>query len=954
MNLLRNFSAIILIAAAGISSSGAQSITPLIFPGIINDSSSTVPGAHGSKTPYIIRAKLSGLSANTWYRYMTRAVLTADTPQSKGSGTQVFINQAGTFRYGVAPNPNFFNPLGFDSLRTDSSGEFTGWFGLEARADARFAASLPPPNTRGLRVRIILNNGTPGNTVATHFLTTSDSMLVIKYGTGLIEGTAIYSLSGSPAKEFVFLYGETSGSSRPISGTVVESEGINFKGPNPNPANYPAFYKTNVDGVSGAWGTIVPNLPSGLGGTGIKRIERRKFSDGTVAYAHTDADGIWPTGNVNTVGPAGGASSPLQIAFADAPLADTNTHVGFSVKQIVVAENIAGGSANFNVNISFPKTGSYTVDVEIAGGNADPSDYFFTSPANIAYPFGSGAPQPVSVVINNDCLLEGNDTLVLRLTNPGGGVAIGEDSLIYIIITNDDDPAFSFAFTRQQIKENQDSVMLTVNLNCPQPGANYVDLVIGSGGNAAWGSDFTFFPLVQTLNFPAGITSQDVWIPIINDNISEPNETFFMKLQNAVGGAVITKGTDTIIIINDDFTKYKIGQIHGENGFGQADSNGVRVSVSGIVYGFNLNTQPGPVQFTIRDRTGGIGVFGNAFGYTVKEGDSVEVWGQVGQARGYTRLQNLDTIIYYSSGNTLKAATIIDTLNESRESDLVQLIYARFANPPFLWPVNDTVTVINMMTNRPVKVFVDGETDLAGTSAPSGFFKITGLGWQLANPPNLLNGYRLVPRYIGDVEDLPPPVFSIDSASAVTDVPENGTATFRVSISDAQPVDVHVDISASGTATSADYSFTSPQTITFPANSTASVTLNIPITDDNINESTETIILSLSNPDGGGMVTGGDKTFNIIDNDHIGISEILGKSRYCIYPNPAKDELLLRGADENALLTIFSMHGKEEVLVVKRLDPRAAALDISNLTPGIYLMKVQDAEGIAFIRFIKQ
>jgi hypothetical protein len=135
---------------------------------------------------------------------------------------------------------------------------------------------------------------------------------VINFGTAAdpLQGSAIYGRSESPAKEFVFLYGNNTGNGRPLSGTIVENDSVNLSAV----TSFAQFYRDSVDNISGAWGTIIPNILP----TGVRRIERRTFADGSVHSYSQDNDGIWNSG-ANTVNPITGAN-PLVITIGDAPV----------------------------------------------------------------------------------------------------------------------------------------------------------------------------------------------------------------------------------------------------------------------------------------------------------------------------------------------------------------------------------------------------------------------------------------------------------------------------------------------------------------------------------------------------------------------------------------------------------------------------------------------------------
>lgn len=198
----------------------------------------------------------------------------------------------------------------YGTFTTDGSGSYTGWFITEPTGNARFV----PGGYIFMRIR--LNDGA-GGTSAVTYLTTQDSVRVINFSTENSDtaGTSIYGNSFASPKDFVFLYDNTSGSGRPITGTVVEKDGANLTAV-PQIAQ---FYKNNVDQVNGAWGAIIPNQLA----NGIQRIERRAFSDGSIVFANTDDNGVW-SGGANTVNPTNGLT-PLEILNTDAPLTSAKT-----------------------------------------------------------------------------------------------------------------------------------------------------------------------------------------------------------------------------------------------------------------------------------------------------------------------------------------------------------------------------------------------------------------------------------------------------------------------------------------------------------------------------------------------------------------------------------------------------------------------------------------------------
>lgn len=141
------------------------------------------------------------------------------------------------------------------------------------------------------------------------------------------------------------LYDNEAGTGRPISASFVESDGT----ANTTANSYASFYANNVEGISGAYGVVVPNTNA----NGIRRIEQRTLSSGSlVGCAATDADGVW-AGGANTVNPTGGTTA-LVITSTDAPLGGNFT---------ITASAGANGSISPNgvTSVACGNNQSYTI-----------------------------------------------------------------------------------------------------------------------------------------------------------------------------------------------------------------------------------------------------------------------------------------------------------------------------------------------------------------------------------------------------------------------------------------------------------------------------------------------------------------------------------------------------------------------------------------------------------------
>ena len=270
---------------------GAQTLTTVILPQYIQGNNGA---ANSNRIPFVYRVRLSGLSVNTTYRYYNQIVISNDAATSNGAGNCIFPSMTGDFYRTTGPGLKTAGT--YDSLTTDGTGSYEGWFISEPTGNAtRFIPG------KYVFMRLTLNDGA-GGTLAAKLLTTTDSVRVIKLDPASSDstGTGLRCTSSASPKDFVFLYDNAAGTGRPITGSFIESDGT----ANTTSNSYALFYSTSVDGINGAFGVVLPNaLPNG-----IRRIERRSFANANLLGFSTDADGLWPSG-ANTINPTGGTTA---------------------------------------------------------------------------------------------------------------------------------------------------------------------------------------------------------------------------------------------------------------------------------------------------------------------------------------------------------------------------------------------------------------------------------------------------------------------------------------------------------------------------------------------------------------------------------------------------------------------------------------------------------------------
>ncbi len=253
-----------------------------------------------TRLPYIYRATVSGLNPNATYRFYTQACRYTDFGSTNpGAGNPILINGT-SFRY--TTSTSLVNPTGYDSLTTDNSGNYTGWFGFVHTGNARFTAGNYVIPT------IVLDSMRNG--VVKYRFALNDSIFVLKFSDSTIAtaGTGIYGLTTLSPKNVLSLYNNTSNTGRPLAVAYLESVGFDTT----TLASLVSYYKDSVITRNGRWGTVIPNILA----TGVKRINQHSLANGQILSYNTSLNGIWPSG-ANTVNPIGGSAIPIRMTGLD-------------------------------------------------------------------------------------------------------------------------------------------------------------------------------------------------------------------------------------------------------------------------------------------------------------------------------------------------------------------------------------------------------------------------------------------------------------------------------------------------------------------------------------------------------------------------------------------------------------------------------------------------------------
>ena len=176
-----------------------------------------------------------------------------------------------------------------------------------------------------------------------------------------------------------------------------------------------------------------------------------------------------------------------------------------------------------------------------------PGDYTAAS-GTVSFAPGE-TPKTVTVQINDDALVEPNETFDVNLSDATGNAAIArrprrrDDP--------DDDVAGSSISISNSSATEGGTIGFTVSLSAPQAAQVTVDYATANGTAVAPG-DYT--AATGTVTFAPGDTSEPVSVPTIDDADVEGPETFDVNLSGATGNATIADGLGVGTINDNDGT----------------------------------------------------------------------------------------------------------------------------------------------------------------------------------------------------------------------------------------------------------------------------------------------------------------------------------------------------------------------------------------------------------------
>ncbi|MFC1481220.1 Calx-beta domain-containing protein [Candidatus Neomarinimicrobiota bacterium] len=522
-----------------------------------------------------------------------------------------------------------------------------------------------------------------------------------------------------------------------------------------------------------------------------------------------------------------------------------------------------------------------SVDYASAGGTADTSDYNFTPGTLTINPGSNGGSFTITVV--DDGSFENGETAIFNLGNETNATLGAKSAHTYTILDNDAPQSVQFTLDSLTVSEDTGTVAIAVSLSS----VTGMDVVVAYAMipvTASATEDYT--TAAGTVTIPAGELSGTFDLSVVDDNMDEAIELLQLELSNPQNASLGLARRGYISIEDNDLPP----TVGFRQGITNLSENGSVISVP-----VDLSSVSGR-DITVDYSAGGSALAGED--YRLTDGTITISAGQATTSISVEVLEDgvpeLDDTLIIALSNPVNASigTVgthsIIIVNDDADP------YIQFNSSTLAAYENSSATsfsiTLSAVSGRDVEVgyTVSGtaagagdDYTLAGTTVniPAGQTE-GALNASLHNDALFETDETIIVTLIAPVgatigaqntttftilnDDSAP---TLQFAAGDTLVNENaGTIPLVIDLSNISGLDAEVEYSISGTAETAEDYNLAGSVLSLPAGS-SSATLNLAIVDDLVNEASESLTITLSNPVGAVFGFRTEKTIIIADND---------------------------------------------------------------------------------------
>jgi gliding motility-associated-like protein/uncharacterized repeat protein (TIGR01451 family) len=235
-----------------------------------------------------------------------------------------------------------------------------------------------------------------------------------------------------------------------------------------------------------------------------------------------------------------------------------------TIGNATVAEN--GGNLVFTVNLNNPVAAGTSATYTFANGSATGGGTDYTgTPGTVTFPSNATTPQTITVPINNDLLVEGDENFTVTLGTPSNGVGLS-GSPATGTITNDDTATISINDPTPVNEGDTGTATLnfTITIDTSDPANDITVEYLISGGNEDDISSFlTFLAGTNTFSQQVPVTTNgDTGVEADEDisvTLSVPSANATISATDNIGTSSFTDDDAAGLVINDIFVNEEDG-----------------------------------------------------------------------------------------------------------------------------------------------------------------------------------------------------------------------------------------------------------------------------------------------------------------------------------------------------------------------------------------------------------
>ncbi|MBI1370953.1 MAG: hypothetical protein GC162_20155 [Planctomycetes bacterium] len=211
--------------------------------------------------------------------------------------------------------------------------------------------------------------------------------------------------------------------------------------------------------------------------------------------------------------------------------------------------NEGDGTATFTLSLTNASATAISVNVATANGTALAGSDYTAKSQTVTFAAGQTT-QTFTVAILNDSTVESTETFLVNLSG-ASGATIADGQGVGTIHDDDVAPVITPAFSINDTTVNETDGTATFTVSLSQAMDHTVSVVAGLASGTAVGR-YDFNGRAATLTFAAGQTTATYSVSIINDNLVESDEVFYVNLSRASAGVDISDGQGVCTIVSED------------------------------------------------------------------------------------------------------------------------------------------------------------------------------------------------------------------------------------------------------------------------------------------------------------------------------------------------------------------------------------------------------------------